>query len=86
MLSNLTQHDNSNADQPCVVPILLKKKRATLSSDKLNIPEKQGKNTGMVADMPVPSETPYRIAAQNCKPKFHEDFDQSHSGLSPPSA
>ncbi|MBI3755308.1 MAG: hypothetical protein HY265_04005 [Deltaproteobacteria bacterium] len=84
LLSNLTHH-KSQAKHSGALPILLKKKRATLSSDKLNMPEKQEKNPGVIADLPVPSETLYRIATQNNEPKLNEYFYRHHSGLSPPS-
>ncbi|MBI5327613.1 MAG: hypothetical protein HZB80_04910 [Deltaproteobacteria bacterium] len=85
LLSNLTHH-KSQAKHSGAVHVLLKKKRATLSSDKLNMPEKQEKNLAKVADSPVPSEILYRIAPQNNKPKLNEYFYLSHSGLSPPLA
>lgn len=66
--------------------ILLKKKRATISEDKLKISKPQLKTIATVSDSLVSPKTPaIAMVAHNDEPGFQREFLQAHSGLSPPS-
>lgn len=83
LLSPLSQHDDSNDTSSRV---LLRKKRATLSSDKLKTSKKQIKNIIVASSDIISSEaSPTLLVAQDKKPRLQNRSHLPHSGLSPPS-
>lgn len=72
-------------DDSYPVHILLKKKRATLSLDDSDIFEKTGKNICAAASFHALPEVSYAIK-ENDGARSGNDFQHTHSGLSPPSA
>lgn len=69
------------------VPILLKKKRAAVSSDKVNNIEKTPiKYIGKARDLTGKPALLHIAEARNSRLQFHQDFYLYHSGLSPPVA
>ena len=85
-LLNLTHHTKTSDNKTHSIHVLLKKKRAIVSSGKLNIAKEPIENLGTVADFHILSQTSYRTAAPNNEFNFHKDFYQLHAGLSPPIA
>lgn len=77
------QEDDGNGTSSRV---LLRKKRATLSSDKLKISKKQLKNDIVASSHIITSEAPcVWILAQDEETKLQNGSHLQHSGLSPPS-
>ena len=83
LLSPLTQDgDDTNGTSSRV---LLRKKRAILSSDKLKSPQKHTKDVVIVSAGLILSDTPHiSKIVDYCKPAFKEGLHHSYSGLSPP--
>jgi hypothetical protein len=83
LLSPLAQDDDSD---DAFSRVLLRKKRATLSSDKLKTSKKQIKNSIVASSDVLSSEKPrVWLVAQNEKTKPQNRYHLTHSGLSPPS-
>lgn len=84
LLAPFAQSDNQDEDSSSG-QILLKKKRFTLSSDKLKPLRSYTKKVGVVSNFAVPHENSYiEILAQNNEYQFEKGFIHSFSGLSPP--
>ena len=76
------QEDDGNGTSSRV---LLRKKRATLSADKLKRSKKQIENCAVVSNSITSSEAPTLwIVAQDNGPKIQNGSHLPHSGLSPP--
>lgn len=85
-LLNLTHHTKNSDNKARSIHVLLKKKRATVSSGKVDIAKEPIENLAMVADFHILPQTSYRTAAPNDEFIFHKDFYHLHAGLSPPIA
>lgn len=92
LLSSLAKKDNmgqgnDSKSQSSSFNILLKKKRATLSSNKVEISSNVFKKTGPVTEAFtfLPETFPAISALQDNKPVFQNGFHKPYSGLSPPS-
>lgn len=92
LLSSLAKKDNmgqgnDSRSQSSSCNILLKKKKTTLSSNKVEISSNVFKKIGPVTEAFtfLPEIFPAISALQDNKPVFQNGFHKSYSGLSPPS-
>lgn len=83
ILSKFKNNNKESHDKPFSVNLLLKKKRAVLSSEKLS--KKYIKSFALVASNAIPPKASFvSTIIEDYKPGLKKGFHQSYSGLSPP--
>ncbi len=83
LLSNITHHKHQEGKSN--IQVLLKRKRATVSSSESDFFKKPNDNIGVVAYVDPPSQAiSYASLDQDIQIKLLQDYQQTHSGLSPP--
>ncbi len=86
LLSNITNHKHKESKS--IIKVLMKRKRATVSTSESDFLRMANDNTGIVSyevpDIASPELRRYALPDQDIRLKLHQDFQQAHSGLSPP--